>query len=348
MSQKFTTSLGIFFSLLILIIASLYLTVWRGVNEPMQAAGAEVNFIIEPGQGVKTIGQNLATAGLIRQPFYFYWYVAFKRIDKNLQAGQYLLNKNMNLRAIAKRLAGGEIADREKIIKIIEGWNINEIAGYLEKNNIIAAKDFIALTKPAPGTCFALESCKVSFLSEIPEGATLEGYLFPDTYRIFKNSSAADIIARMLKNFDAKLTPAMRADITRQGKSLPEIIIMASIIEKEARTPENMKIVSDIFWKRIRSGVALQSDATLSYILNDNVAAHSAEDLAVDSPYNTYKYRGLPPGPIDNPGLKAIEAAIYPTPTDYFYFLHNLKSGEIYFAKTFAEHKKNKELYLNN
>ena len=348
MFQKLTTYLGILLSLAVLLTAALYLIVWRGINEPMQAASAEVNFLIEPGQGVRTIGANLAAAGLIRRPFYFYWYVAFKRIDKNLQAGEYLLNKNMSVRGLAKKLAGGNVAEKEKTITIIEGWNINEIADYLEKNNVIKAKDFIALTTPAPGTCFALESCQVSFLSEIPAGATLEGYLFPDTYRIFKNSSAEDIIAKMLKNLDGKVTEKMRADIKQQGRNLHDVITMASLLEKEARAPADMKVVSDIFWKRISSGVALQSDATLSYILNDKVAAHSAEDLAVDSPYNTYKYRGLPSGPIDSPGLNAIQAAIYPTPTDYFYFLHNLKTGKIYFAKTFAEHKKNKELYLNN
>ncbi|MEK7067670.1 MAG: endolytic transglycosylase MltG [Patescibacteria group bacterium] len=348
MFQKLTMYLGIILSLAVLIIATLYLTIWRGINEPVQEESTEVNFIIEPGQGVKTIGANLADIGLIRRSVYFYWYVAFKRIDKKLQAGGYLLNKNMNLRAIAKKLAGGEVTEKEKTIKIIEGWNIKQIADYLEKNNIVAAPDFIKLTKPAPGTCFALASCQVSFLAEIPAGATLEGYLFPDTYRVFKDTTAEDIIAKMLKNFDAKLTPAMRADIKAQGKNLQDIIIMASILEKEARTQEDMKIVADIFWKRLKSGVALESDATLSYILNDNVAAHSAEDLAVDSAYNTYKYRGLPPGPIDNPGLNAILAAIYPTPTDYFYFLHNVKTGKIYFAKTFTEHKRNKELYLNN
>ncbi|PIT93841.1 endolytic transglycosylase MltG [Candidatus Falkowbacteria bacterium CG10_big_fil_rev_8_21_14_0_10_43_11] len=344
MLQKLTTYLGISLSLAVLIIATLYLTVWRGINEPMQMESAEVNFIIEQGQGVRQIGNQLAKEGLIRRPFYFYFYTAFKKTDKSLKAGEYLLNKNINLREIAKKLAGGDIAERERTIKILEGWNIKEIGEYLEKNNIARADDFIALTKPAPGACFSLESCQVSVLSEIPVGATLEGYLFPDTYRIFKNAAAEDIIAKMLKNFDAKLTPSLRADIKKQGKTLPEIITLASIIEKEVPRSEDMKKIAGIFYQRLKISMALQSDATVNFVTGKGATRPSAEDLQVASPYNTYKYRDLPPGPISNPGIEAIKAAIYPVKSDYFYFL-TTPAGQVIYSRTYAEHLAEKYKY---
>jgi UPF0755 protein len=156
----------------------------------------------------------------------------------------------------------------------------------------------------------------------------------------------------MLENFDRKLTSELREEIERQGKSIYDVIIMASLIEKEApinyNDPENRdaRIVSDIFWGRLEIGQALESDATLSYWFGDTNPAHSGEELAVGTPYNSYKYRGLPPTPICNPGIKAIEAAIYPIDTDYNYFLTSLDGENIYYARTYKEHLDNKYKYL--
>jgi len=221
------------------------------------------------------------------------------------------------------------------------------MAAYLRKENIISDEDdFIKLTKHDADTCFSLQSCQASFLSQIPPEATLEGYLFPDTYRIFNNASSQDIITKMLNNMDLKITDKMRQDIAVQGKNLHEILTMASIIEKEVRTPTDMKIVSGIFYNRLHIGMPLQSDATLSYVLGDDKPAHTLKELTIDSPYNTYKYQGLPPAPIASPGLNAIEAAIYPDQTDFLFFLSNLQTGKTYFAKTLTEHNYNKALYL--
>jgi UPF0755 protein len=180
----------------------------------------------------------------------------------------------------------------------------------------------------------------------LPPGATLEGFLFPDTYRIFRDAGAERIIEKMLDNFGDKLTSQMREDIKKQERTIYETIIMASIIEKEVRTPEDMQIVSGIFWDRIKNGQALESCATLAYILGVNKAQYSEEDTKIDSLYNTYKYRGLPPSPISNPGLNAIKAAIYPKYTEYNYFLSRPDTGETVFSRTYAEHLENKRKYL--
>jgi UPF0755 protein len=185
-----------------------------------------------------------------------------------------------------------------------------------------------------------------SFLKDKPKNKNLEGYLFPDTYRFFTDVSGEEVILKMLSNFDNKLAPKMREDISSQGKTIFEIITMASVIEKEVRSEKDMKIVSGIFWDRIKNGQALESCATLAYILGVNKPQYSYEDTRIKSPYNTYINRGLPAGPIANPGIKAIEAAIYPEYTGYNYFLTASETGETIFSRTYEEHLINKNKYI--
>lgn len=248
----------------------------------------------------------------------------------------------------------------EKTLKILEGWDLEDINNYLSEEVGLPQSELEKITGRSRlddgGNESAVEaldlSARYSFLKDKPAGYSLEGFLFPDTYRVFTDASAEDVILKMLDNFDRQLTEEMRAEIARQGKTIYEVIIMASLIEKEApidySDSENRaaRIVSDIFWGRLKIGQALQSDATLSYLLNDNNPAHSGQDLQIDSPYNSYKYPGLPPTPICNPGLKAIEAAIYPIATNYNYFLTSLDGRDIYYARTYEEHLQNKYKYL--
>jgi UPF0755 protein len=150
----------------------------------------------------------------------------------------------------------------------------------------------------------------------------------------------------MLDNFNKKLSIKMREDIKKQGKTIFEIITLASIIEKEVSKEEDRKIVAGIFYKRLKQGIHLESCATINYILGNNKKQLSFEDTRVESPYNTYLNKGLPPGPISNPGIFAIKAAIYPQETDYLFFLSK-PTGETVFSKTFEEHNKNKRKWLN-
>jgi UPF0755 protein len=235
----------------------------------------------------------------------------------------------------------------EDTIKILEGWTNQDIADYFAKNGKWSAAAVLNVTDSASSTL--AYSKKFSFLDQKETPKSLEGYLFPDTYRVFASSTIDEVLVKMLDNFDNKLTLQMRSDIKAQGKSISEIVIMASIIEKEApfygKDNSDAKIVSGIFWNRLANKQALQSDATLSFIFKDNKPTHEGNDLNNSSPYNTYKYRGLPPGPICNPGLLALEAAIYPEHSNYNYFL-TAPDGNIYYAKTYAEHLQNKYKYL--
>lgn len=233
----------------------------------------------------------------------------------------------------------------EKTLRVIEGYRNSDIANVLVKNNLATADEFIQAQKD-------YDTSRFSFLADKPKSTDLEGYLYPDTYRVFASSTASEIITKMLSNLDQKLTSKMRADIKAQGKTINEILTMASIIEKEAPISyvkgdnRDAKIISGIFWNRIKSGQALQSCATLAYILGVDKEQYNEADIKTESPYNTYLNPGLPPGPIANPGILAIEAAIYPTPSNYNYFLTPTDSKDIIYAVTYEEHLRNKNKYI--
>ena len=227
----------------------------------------------------------------------------------------------------------------EKNITLIAGWNLKNINSYLDDQGFKFSADLLKLKARDYAATY-------DFLADAPKNATLEGYIFPDTYRVYASSTLDEVLAKPLNNFSAKLTPTMRMDIQKQGKSVYEILTMASILEKEVKTPSDLKIVSGIFWQRIKNGQPLQSCATLAYVLGVNKPQYSDADTQANSLYNTYKYRGLPPGPISNPGLEAIMAAIYPTASAYNYFLSRPDTGATIFSQTYSEHLKNKAKYL--
>ncbi|MCK5460301.1 endolytic transglycosylase MltG [Candidatus Parcubacteria bacterium] len=292
------------------------------------------------GQGVNEISANLKKQKIISSDFILKIYLWLSKNEGKIKAGTYDFKKPISIKELSTILISGIKQKNEMEIKIIEGWNIAGIANYLDNNDIVLKNDFIA---SAQNNEHLTE--KFNFFKNTPTNISLEGYLFPDTYKIFKNADADDIIKKMLDNFDKKLTEKMRTDITEQKKTIYKIITMASIIEKEVRGEEDMKIVSGIFWDRIKNGQPLQSCATIGYILGENKKQYSFEDTLIDSPYNTYLNAGLPPGPICNPGLRAINAAIYPQFTDYNYFLSK-PNGETVFSKTYTEHNLNKSKYL--
>lgn len=318
---------------------------YRGVNNPVDKQGRDILFEVRAGEGVKQISENLEKSGIIKSSFYFNLYVRRNDLEKKFQAGSYILNPMLSAKEIAEALTEGRSLSKEKIIKIIEGWNIRDIDEYLAKQGIAGEGEFEKLAiKNIRNQELGIRN--YDFLDDAPKTAGLEGYLFPDTYRIFKDASLNDIVLKMLANFDKKLSGQMREDIKREGKTIYEIVTMASLLEKEVRTEEDMKIVSGIFWDRIKNNQALESCATLAYILGVNKPQYTTEDTKIDSPYNTYQNRGLPPGPISNPGLKAIRAAIYPEYTNYNYFLSRPDTGETVFSASYEEHVRNKQKYL--
>ncbi|MDD5071487.1 MAG: endolytic transglycosylase MltG [Patescibacteria group bacterium] len=349
--MKFTKNTIVLIIILFVLAGVFY---WRGTNSAADKGGQDIQFSVSPGESVSRISGNLTEAGLIKSEFYFKAYIWKNGLGAKLQAGDYILNPSLSIKKIVGILTGGQGMSKERTIKIIEGWNIREISQYFEREGMFQSEELLELVgfpkidyrynkeMPAPKNY----SSQFDFLADKPVYYSLEGYLFPDTYRIFKDAALDDIVLKMLDNFGKKLTSEMRDEIARQGKTIYEIVTMASLLEKEVRGEEDMKIVSGIFWDRIKNKQALESCATLAYILGVNKPQYTAEDTKIDSPYNTYRNRGLPPGPISNPGLKAIRAAIYPIYTNYNYFLSRPDTGETVFSKTYEEHIGNKAKYL--
>lgn len=275
---------------------------------------------IKSGESLQSITVKLKQDNIIRSEFIFRSLVIAFGGEKKVIAGDYLLTRKEGTFSLARRLVNGKFGIDTVKITIPEGWNIFQIGDYLEKNLVLFnKKEFLELAK------------------------SKEGYLFPDTYFVSGSMRPTEVIKMLQDNYIKKIT-LLEKEILASGHTEKEIITMASILEGEA-LPKDRNVVAGILWKRLEIGMPLQVDATFSYINGKNTYELTSDDLKIDSLYNTYKYKGLPPGPINNPGLEAIKSALNPIKTKYLYFLTE-KDGTIHYAKTFEEHKKNKERYL--
>ncbi|MBI2636650.1 MAG: endolytic transglycosylase MltG [Parcubacteria group bacterium] len=307
-------------------------------------------FSIAPGESLREISASLRTRGLVRSDFWFRELARLTGKQGKFLAGTFELPDAVSAFELIELLSS-DAARRVRTITILEGWGIKDVAAYLEKAGLFEPQEFIALAG-VPGVFGSPDN---NFYNELAvryrplvyrtASAPLEGYLFPDTYEVFADATPRDVMEKMVANFDAKVTQELRDEIARLGKSFYSVLIIASIIEAEVPHEEDRPTVAGIFWSRLEAGVALQSDATLNYLIGGSSPTLTLEQLEIDSAYNTYKYRGLPPTPIGNPGISAIRAAVYPARTDYFYFL-STPDGETVFSRTLEEHNAAKARHL--
>lgn len=317
-----------------------YLYVYNQTYLATGTSGSAQTVVISKGENALEVGKKLKDSGVISGKYFLAYYLWKKNQLHDLVAGVYVFNPGMKIPEIAKIITGGEVASTAIPVTFPEGWTIKEMAARLDANGFSGAQ----FTELANNPTEQLRE-KFPFIKEIPKNGTLEGYLFPDTYFFAKDASVQTIMEKMLTNFDQKMSEGMEKEISQQNKTVFDIVTMASIIEKEAKYADEMKIVSSVFYNRLAIGQRLQSDATLEYVLRDNKVQHTIEETKNPSPYNTYQHAGLPPGPVANPGMDAITAAIYPQETNYFYFLTDLKTKKTIFSKTFDEHVANKAKY---
>jgi len=309
------------------------------INKPNENVFGAKKFKIEKGQGVADIAQSLHEQGFLKSPFWFKIYVGVSGNKNKFYDGEYELSTDLNIKNLVRELAQKSAVGQKEIeITFLEGWTVAEDDEYLNQKGLIKKGELLNFVKDFDGLQYG-------FLFGRPKNSDLEGFLYPDTYRIYENAKVEDIVKKMLENFDQKLTQEMRAEIKKQNKSIFEIVTLASIVEKEMFGYENRQKVADIFWKRLKVGMALQSDATINFITNKGVVSPSYADLQVKSAYNTYQNAGLPPGPICNPSIEAIKAVIFPIKNDYWYFL-TTPNNEIIFSKNHDEHVINKQKYL--
>lgn len=297
-------------------------------------------FEVRADEDAKILGERLEENGIIFSKYTFWWHLVREEKTKKIVAGKYSLNGSLTVPEVVSIITSGKTISRDIKITFPEGWTITKMAERLTANGLPGDEFLRLVQSPKPEW-----KTKYDFLTDLPKEASLEGYLFPDTYLFAPDATAEIIIDTLLKNFGKKITPELRQVAVTNGHSLFETVTMASIVEAEGKIEKDRAVISDIFWKRLNIGQPLQSDATVNYAVGKTKLQSSYEDIAVDSPYNTYKYRGLPPGPINSPGLVSLRAALYPESSPYYYFLTSLRSGETIFSITFDEHIKNRQLH---
>jgi len=322
-TYSFLTRLVVLFCTFVAVAWSFWLW-WKTSIAPVDPQDpSPISFTVKSGEGIKAIASDLVEEKLIRSSTGFYVLIKLLGIERDLQAGDFRLNRSMDAKTIAYELTHGM---SDQWMTLIEGWRNEEMAVKLSKDLDIPENEFLKYAK--------------------------EGYMFPDTYRIPRDSTAAAVASMFQKNFDTKVTEKFRTDAKKTGLTFDQVITLASIVEREGRSDADRPVIAGILLKRFNADWPLQVDATIQYALGYQSTEKSwwkkeltDEDKKLNSPFNTYTQTGLPPTPICNPGMESIEAVIYPTKTDYWYYLHD-QSGTVHFAKTIEEHDANIVKYL--
>lgn len=326
----------------ILVIGLVILSI--GFGWYLIAVSRTINFtepvVVEIAEGSGTEGavSALYQAKVIRSRWAFTAQAFLTGQRTAIKAGKYTFIGEVNIPTALAVITQAKSLQPEVQVTLVEGWTNEQIAQTLSKaglgteTSLSSALDFL----PADAPEQVSETLKNS--------TTTQGFLFPDTYRFFQASTPDDIMLKLLNNFNSKFTDKMRADTIAAGHTEYDAVILASIVQKEAKTPEDMKKVAGVFWKRIAAGMPLQSDVTVEYITRKIGVRPTLADLEVESAYNTYRNVGLPPTPICNPGLDALEAVVYPTESDAWYFLAT-PTGEVKYSATYDQHLQYKAQY---
>ncbi len=310
-------SLGVF---------SIYFQVSSFIKTPLNPSAKEKIFIIKPGENLKSIAANLEKESIISNNTYFTLFTKFKKADKKLQAGEYILSASRSPKQILKILQKGKV----KLYKITipEGLNINEVILLVEDTLLCNKTEFINLCKDK------------SFINSLGiKAKSLEGYLFPDTYFFPKNISSKKIIINMVEHFNKIFTKKWKLRAQNMGFSVHDIVILASIIEKETGDTSERPIIASVFHNRLKKGMRLESDPTVIYGIKNFDGNIKKKHLKTLTPYNTYKIKGLPIGPIANPGALSLHAALNPAKTPYLFFVSK-KDTTHKFSKTIGEHNR--------
>ena len=300
------------------------------IQKPVDLKASYQSFEIEEGEGVLAIAKKLEQNGFIRNKWLFSFYVFAINEYSHLQAGAYSLSPSINIPTIARKIINGESV--YIAITIPEGFTNKQIEERILQKIPLKQGEI-----PIDEQKIVFYKDKFNFLGDVPDETNLEGFFFPDTYYFNIKAGRQEIAEKMLNNFAEKASSELREVIKEQDRSIFDIIIMASMIEKEVRTVRDKKLVAGILWKRLEGNMPLQIDATIVFATGGKITKITNKETQIDSQYNTYKYKGLPVGPICNPGLESIEAASYPQESAFWYYL-STPEGETIFSRNFQEH----------
>jgi UPF0755 protein len=327
MKQRLRPTLIVRFAIFFIAVAMMVIvgTIWwhDGISPVEPSDSKEYPFTIAIGEPISDVAARLSVGRFIRSRTVFYLYIKYQKLDGKIQAGNFILQRSMDLPTLVHELTVG-ITDIR--ITTLEGWRNEEIAGKLSSDLGIPEEEFLSYAQL--------------------------GYMFPDTYSLPKNATAAAVVVLFRETFNKRLTDVMRKDIAQQGRTVSDVVVLASLLEREGKSDDDRPIIAGILLKRMKAGWPLDIDATLQFALGYQPGERSwwksvltTEDKKIDSPYNTYRNLGLPPGPISNPGLSSLNAAIYPKDSPYWFYIHD-PQGQIHYAKTQAEQDANVARYL--
>lgn len=307
------------------------------LSSPRDSLGAARPFQISLGESVPSIASRLEAEGIIWNAGTFSAYLQYTGLDRSLQAGNYMLSPSMTSIEIGHHLQ--DATPTEVTLTVLAGWRIEEIAASLPTTGLeVSPESFIESASSHPTGYL--------FLKDLPLQSNLEGFFFPGSYKVPRTLTSTQLIALLLDNFQAQLTPKLQRGFNNQGMNVFQAISLASIVQREAVSEEEMPLIASVFFNRLAAGMKLEADSTVQYALGYNHKQNtwwtnplSSQDLKIDSAYNSYLYPGLPPGPIANPGLSALRAVAFPAQTPYYYFRAACDgSGKHTFAETFEEH----------
>ncbi|HGC8263934.1 TPA: endolytic transglycosylase MltG [Streptococcus agalactiae] len=360
----------ILISIIILVLLLTAFVGYRFVDSAIKPVDSNSNKFVQVeipiGSGNKLIGQILEKAGVIKSATVFNYYSKFKNYS-NFQSGYYNLKKSMTLDQIAAELEKGGTAEPTKPalgkILITEGYTIKQIAKAIESNKIdtkttstpYKADDFLKLVQDE--TFIKKMVAKYpNLLGSLPDKSKaiyqLEGYLFPATYNYYKDTTLEGLVEDMISTMNTKMAPYYNT-IKAKNMSVNDVLTLSSLVEKEGSTDEDRRKIASVFYNRLSAGQALQSNIAILYAMGKlgdktSLAEDAQINTSIKSPYNIYTNTGLMPGPVDSPSISAIEATIKPASTDYLYFVADVKTGNVYYAKDFETHKANVEKYINS
>ena len=309
---------------------------WILVHQPAAVQAPEQVVQVNRGAGLRQIAVQLHEAGVIRHPLPFVLFAKVQGMAPRLQAGEYVLSASMSPAEILDALYLGKV--RHHVFTVPEGATLRDIAVLVESAGLGSGESVIELgSDPAFIASLGLS---------VP---TLEGYLFPDTYFLTRDMEVADLLAVMVETLDRSYPPDIAGKAEELGFSKHDVMTLASLIEKEAQLDAERELISAVFHNRLRRGMRLQCDSTVIYALGDDFDGNLRKvDLKIDSPYNTYRYGGLPPGPIASPGSRSIAAAVSPADVTYLYFVATRQDGAHHFSKTLKEHNRAVRRYQLN
>lgn len=321
-----------------LVKTSAKLLLYKGMLiEPLDPNGTQQTFVVAAGESVVSVAERLEQAGLVRSADGFITFMVYSGLDTSVQAGEFTLSPAMSSIMIAFELQDASSGDVSFVI--LPGWRMEEIAASLPTSGLSFSQDeFLAAARSRPVE-----------LQDWPGVSSAEGFLFPGAYLLPRTITVHELISQLVRTFNFNLTAEMRQGFSNQGLNVYQAVILASIIQREAVEAEEQPWIASVFLNRMRAGMRLGTDPTVQYALGYNANQStwwtnplSLQDLEFESPYNTYLYAGLPPGPISNPGLSALQAVAFPEETTYYYFRARCDGTGLHaFAETFEQHIQN-------